>query len=171
MNGERRGTEKTVFQDSETGRTIWRLTNSQREDKHTYYDICPWSPDQKQLLFSSADAKDLAPLSGHDTLASQTGIVYLMDTTSYAIRPLVSGAHYNTHTGVFSTWHPIRPQVFFSQAPDRVGVVNANTGKVERVLEGSLRQLSPDGKVIALGSQRGRLSRGARHLYHERGWL
>ena len=29
---ERRGTEKSSFRDPETGKTIWRLTNSQRED-------------------------------------------------------------------------------------------------------------------------------------------
>jgi len=76
---ERFGSERTVFQDEETGRTIWQLTNSQGEDKHTYYDICPWSIDQAYIVFSLADAQDLT-VHHRSNLATYDGEVYIMDT-------------------------------------------------------------------------------------------
>ena len=54
-----RGIEKTEFADPGTGRTIWRLTNNNLEEKHTYYDINPWSSDERFILFSSARGEDL----------------------------------------------------------------------------------------------------------------
>ncbi|HEY63241.1 MAG TPA: hypothetical protein G4O02_01600 [Caldilineae bacterium] len=36
MSSTRRGSEMTTLRDERTGRVIWRLTNSEQEDKHTY---------------------------------------------------------------------------------------------------------------------------------------
>ena len=50
---------KTVFTDPETGRTVWRMTDSPYHDKHAYYDVCPWSPDGTKICFSSARPEDI----------------------------------------------------------------------------------------------------------------
>jgi WD40 repeat protein len=148
---ERQSSEKTIFQDPKTGRTIWRLTNSQREDKHTYYDICPWSYDQKYIVFSSADLQDLTIQRG-DNLATHNGELYVMDTENYEIRKVAEPTLFTTHNGAFALWHPRKHQVYFYQAPHKVGVVDVATAKLERTMEGGIRQLSPDGKRFATSS-------------------
>ena len=77
--------EMTVRKDQATGKTIARLTSGDREDKHTYYDICPWSPDGRYLLFSSADAEDLTTSYG-DNLGTQKGQLYVMDLETFQRR-------------------------------------------------------------------------------------
>ena len=148
---ERCGSERTVFQDQETGRTIWRLTNSQREDKHTYYDICPWSADQRYIVFSSADAQDLTIQHG-DNLATRNGEVYLMDTENDEISKIADEALFTTHNGTHAMWHPKEKKVYFYRAPNQVGVVDVAARKLERVMEGGIRQLSPDGEKFAFPS-------------------
>ena len=100
-NAERLDSELTIFEDEMTGRTIWRLTNSHMEDKHSYYDISPWSPDQKYILFSAANAQDLT-LEHKDTLATHHGQVYIIDTKTYTLSKIAGNAFYNTHTGAFT---------------------------------------------------------------------
>ena len=109
----RSGSEKSVYQDSETDRTIWRLTNSQMEDKHSYYDICPWSPDRKYIVFSSAVPQDLTTHRG-DLFVTDSGRVYVMDTENYEITQIAEGTSFNTHTGAFAVWHPTANRVYFS---------------------------------------------------------
>lgn len=159
MNVTRGPSEKTVFEDPLTDWTIWRLTNSQMDDKHTYYDICPWSADQKFIVFSSADPKSLTLQYG-DNLASEKGQVYVMDTEKYELRKIADNAFFTTHTGAHPMWHPVQKKVYYYQAPGRVGVVDALTGRLERVMEGGIRQLSPDGELFAFPSNDARYSEG-----------
>jgi len=149
MSSTRRGSEKTTFRDERTGQTIWRLTHSEQEDKHTYYDINPWSWDQKYIVFSSANAEDLIPAPDGDTLVTDRGEVYIMDTDRYEITRIAEHAYYNTHSGTGAMWHPRAHKVYFYRAPDEVGVVDVATGKLERVMTGGIRQLSPDGEKFA----------------------
>ena len=74
--------ERTTFVDRATGRTIWRITDSQRSDKHAYYDLCPWSPDGRHIVFSSADPKDLTE-EGANIHWTQKGQVFVMDTRTW----------------------------------------------------------------------------------------
>jgi Tol biopolymer transport system component len=146
--GERRDSERTVFKDGETGRTIWRLTDSQREDKHTYYDICPWSFDQKYIVFSSARLVDLTTPYG-DNLSTNSGELYVMNTETYTLCKIADHTLFTTHNGAFALWHPRQHKVYFYQAPNKVGVADVATAEVERVMEGGIRQLSPDGLRFA----------------------
>jgi len=144
---ERTDSEKTVIQDAVTGRTLWRLTNSEMEDKHSYYDICPWSSDGKYILFSTARAEDLT-IPTRDLLTTNRGEVYVMDTETGELIRIATEANYTTHNGVFSMWHPREPKVYFSKAPGEIGMVNVETRTVERVVKGGGRQLSPDGGLF-----------------------
>ena len=54
----RKGGERQIYRDSETGRTVWRMTVSQTNDKHCYYSEQPWSPDMKKILFSVGQTTD-----------------------------------------------------------------------------------------------------------------
>lgn len=147
-NVERHGSEMTKFEDPATGRTIWRLTNSQMEDKHSYYDISPWSPDQKHIVFSTARVRDLT-IKHKDTLATQRGQVYVMDTETFALTKIADNAFYNTHTGAFALWHPQQKKVYFYQGPEQVAMVDVETRRIERTMSGGIRQLSPDGQKFA----------------------
>ena len=151
---ERTGSEKTVIQDEVTGRTIWRLTQNDGEDKHAYYDICPWSSDQNYILFSTAKSEDLTTQVS-DLWTTNRGEVYVMDTETCELKRIAENAYYSTHNGVFSMWHPKKPLVYFVQAPGKVGVANAETGKVERVMDGRMRQLSPDGELFVTTTPEG----------------
>lgn len=147
----RSGSEKSVYQDPETGRTIWRLTNSQVEDKHSYYDICPWSPDGKYIVFSSAVPRDLTTHRG-DLFVTGSGRVYVMDTGNYEITQIAEGTSFNTHTGAFAVWHPTENRVYFNRSSGKIGVVDVENPGEERVMEGGLRQLSPDGQKMVTTS-------------------
>ena len=149
MNSTRKrsGCEKTEFKDPRTGRTIWRLTNSQMEDLHTYYDICPWSPDGRYVVFSSADRQDLT-LPYDDYRASDKGRVHIMDTESFQIREIADHAYFDPHTGMFCMWHPGKLQVYFRKSAEQIGVVDIESGSA-RTMAGRMRQLSPDGRQFA----------------------
>lgn len=140
--------EASTFVDPLSGRTIWRLTNSSMEDKHSYYDISPWRADQKYLVFSCADPADLT-VKQKDTLATPKGQVYLLDMQTYALDLLAEPAFFNTHTGAFALWHPTRPLVYFNQAPNKAVAINTETRVIEETVEGGIRQLSPDGQKFA----------------------
>lgn len=149
----RSGIEKSVYQDPETGRTIWRLTNSQIEDKHSYYDISPWSPDGKYLVFSSALPQDLGPNNtGGDNFVTSSGLIYIMDTENYEIMQIAKNTLFNTHTGAFAVWHPIENKVYFNRSSGKIGLVNLENPEEKRVIEGDMRQFSPDGQKIVTTS-------------------
>ena len=84
---ERSGSERTIYRDPQTGWTIWRLTHSQMADTHTYAAVCPWSSDQAYIVFSTADPRDLTIEHG-DQWATNSGQVYVMDTTDYALHKI-----------------------------------------------------------------------------------
>lgn len=142
-----RGIEKQEYKDSQTGRTVLQLTNSPMESKHAYYDICPWCPDQKYIAFSSADLKDLT--SPHkDLLTTQHGQVCIMDTETSEIRVIGEDGYYTTHNGTFPVWHPLKNTLYYRRAREEIVAVDVQTGR-RSVMEGVLRQLSPDGKKFA----------------------
>jgi len=145
---ERHDSEMTKFEDPISGRTIWRLTNSQMEDKHSYYDISPWSPDQRYIVFSTANPHDLAA-EHRDTMATGRGQVYIMDTETFGLTRIAGGAFYNSHTGAFALWHPQKNRVYFYVGPEQVAVVDVASGQIVHTMSGSIRQLSPDGRKFA----------------------
>ena len=147
--------ERSTYEDQHTGRTIEQLTSSPMSDVHTYYDISPWSPDGRYMVFSAANPNDVTDVH-RDTFATNNGRVYLMDLETYELRLLAENAFYNTHTGAFPVWHPTKCEVFFYTAPEEVSVVDAEWsrlgqrgGKVLRKMKGGIRQISPDGNLLS----------------------
>ncbi len=87
-------TEKEEYTDPVTGRRIVRLTHSPYNDKHSYYDISPWSPDGSRIFFTSA-------LPG-----TRDATVYVMDADGTNIRKVGEGDSFGMHTGAFPMWGP-----------------------------------------------------------------
>lgn len=147
--------ERTTYVDKRSGRTIEQLTNSPMSDVHTYYDISPWSPDGRHMVFSAALPADITS-THRDTMATANGQVYLMDLDTFELRLLADNAFYNTHTGAFPVWHPTENKVFFYSAPEEVSVVDAewarlgdSGGEILGAMQGGIRQISPDGKLLS----------------------
>ncbi|CAN5385424.1 hypothetical protein BH09VER1_BH09VER1_07440 [soil metagenome] len=134
--------------DDRTGRTILRLTSDPAENKLSYYDISPWSPDGREILFSSAPSDSLT-IKHRDNLASTKGAVFTMDAETFAIRPVAEGAFFNTHTATHAMWHPDGKRIYFYRAPGVVEAVDRATGQTLLQFEGTLRQFRPDGGKIS----------------------
>jgi len=154
----RSGIEKTTFVDPETGREVWRLTNSETmADRHAYYDIDPWSPDLARLVFSSAPV-DRIVTPVRDLLSTTDGSIYLMDADTFEISYLTGDAFYQTHNGAYPIWHPNGGEVFYNHASGKVAAVDVRTGDV-RFLDGKMRQISPDGTTIVWTENEGDMAR------------
>ncbi|MGI5818165.1 MAG: carbohydrate binding domain-containing protein [Armatimonadota bacterium] len=87
-------TEKEEYLDPVTGRRIVRLTHSAYVDKHSYYDISPWSPDGSKIFFTSALPNE------------RDATVYVMDADGTNIRKVGEGDSFSMHTGAFPMWGP-----------------------------------------------------------------
>jgi Tol biopolymer transport system component len=90
----RTGGERVMYRDAETGRTVWRMTVSESNDKHCYYSEQPWSPDMRKILWSS----------GKPTDQSKTGSIWVMDADGSNFKKLVDDVPYNMHTGANPVW-------------------------------------------------------------------
>lgn len=90
----RRGNERQIYRDAETGRTVWRMTVSQTNDKHCYYSEQPWSPDMTKILWSV----------GQPTVLSKKGSIWVMNADGSSFRKLVDDVPYNMHTGANPVW-------------------------------------------------------------------
>ena len=78
--------ERSTYVDQQTGRTVEQLTSSPMADLHTYYDISPWSPDGRYMVFSAAIPSDVTTVH-RDTLATESGRLYLMDLGDIRVAP------------------------------------------------------------------------------------
>jgi Tol biopolymer transport system component len=148
--------EKSVFTDHKTGQTFWRITNSVREDRHTYYDLCPWSPDGRYIVFSSASSADLTT-PGANIMTTRKGRVCVLDEESYTRKELAFDTFYQTHNGTPAVWSPTGRRIYFQKtegtpggADGTVGVIDVQRGTIEREMTGplwwALWWLSPDGQ-------------------------
>lgn len=138
--------ERTIYRDPVTDHVVWRITNSPYADTHAYYDVNPYSPDQHHILFSSALPRDITiPLK--DNLSTPKGVIHVLDTRTWTRRLLAKDALYASHTGAFAIWHPSGQSVLFRHASGKVAIVDLDT-LATRLVEGDIRQLSPDGNTI-----------------------
>lgn len=144
--------ERTRFVDKETGRTIWRVTSSRRHDKHTYYDLCPWSPDSRYILFSSADPADLAVPPGANVNVTQKGQLCLLDTGTYTRRVIADNTIFESHQGTFSAWSPKRNRVYFQKSSTELGVFDVDSGTLLRTMGGFVWWMSPETERFAFAS-------------------
>lgn len=99
----RPGGERVITRDAETGRTVWRMTVSQTNDKHCYYSEQPWNADMTKILWSS----------GRPTAQSKVGSIWVMDADGSNFRQLVDGVPYSMHTGANPVWSPDGTQVYW----------------------------------------------------------
>lgn len=143
------------FRDAETGREIWQLTEGPDAHLHSYYDVSPWSPDGRELVYSSV-APDSLQIAHGDNLASEEARVVTLDLSTWTERTLASGAFFTTHTGTYATWHPSGERVYFFRTKDTVEAADRRTGGIVRRLHGGLRQFHPDGSRIAYTTRQDR---------------
>ncbi len=87
-------TEKEEYTDPVSGHRIVRLTHSPYNDKHSYYDVSPWSPDGSLIAFTSA-------LPG-----TRDAKIYVMDADGTNIRQVGEGDSFSMHVGAFPQWGP-----------------------------------------------------------------
>lgn len=144
-----RGIERQTFRDPVTGREIWRLTQSELEDKHTYYDICPWSHDGRFILFSTARGSEVTKPFAHDTLFTDNGTVCVIETATWEIGEVAHGVLYQAHPGAFCMWHPRALRAIYRADLGSYEEVDLASGERRRHA-GIIRQLSPDGKCFAV---------------------
>ncbi len=129
--------------------TYTQLTASDSfESQHTYYDICPWSHDERFIIYSSVPTDSEWTPFGHDTLACRDGRVNVIDVGTRESREIAGSAIYLKHNGTFCMWHPKEHKIYFRQNAESFASFNLTTGKKD-LLPGRIRQLSPDGTVFA----------------------
>jgi hypothetical protein len=139
--------EQAIVRHPATGREIWQMTRSAQASLHSYYDLCPWSPDGTKLVFCAA-----AP----DGSGSE---VYWMEAGNSGVSLHFVGhsSAWNPHTGVHQQWIGGRgngtgePLIGFEDrdASGRfVRIVDLSGSAVGRV-EGTMRMVSSDGHRVA----------------------
>ncbi len=128
--------EAVTMKDPETGVVIHRLTHSARHDKHAYYDVCPWSPDGKRIVFSSA-------LPGE-----RTSQIFVMDADGSNMRVVADDGTFGMHTGAFTQWGADGETVYYTTRTDdgaALACVSLRT-RDKKILSKPSRMISPDGK-------------------------
>ena len=129
--------------------TVVQLTdNDTLESQHTYYDICPWSHDERFIVFSSAPVDGEWVPFGYDTLACREGRVNVIDTETMQIQELTQGAVYMRHGGAFCMWHPAKHKLFYWDNDESFASLDLDTGK-KGLVPARIRELSPDGRSFA----------------------
>lgn len=130
------------------GITVQQLTASDAwESQHRYYDICPWSHDERFILFSSAPTNAAWTPFGHDTLACLEGRINLIDTQDMRIAEVAGPAAYLKHGAAGCIWHPTRHRIYYRESEHCYVGLDLDTG-CRYELPGQIRQLSPDGSAF-----------------------
>src|SRR5688572_13370761 len=75
-----------------TGRKIRRLTAPPRNNVHAYYDISPWSPDGRRIVYASNAPGD----AGAE--------IWVMNADGGDPRPIATHPRFDLHTGCHQEW-------------------------------------------------------------------
>ncbi|MEZ5356571.1 MAG: hypothetical protein R2762_28380 [Bryobacteraceae bacterium] len=105
------GAQPVQFADPVTGRRITRFQSAHHETHH-YYDIQPWSPDGRSLLFFRFE-KDVTKLSA---TGRYPGALWIMDADGRNPRKISGTLQGHYHVGVNQFWGPGGTSVYYSQA-------------------------------------------------------
>ncbi len=138
------GHEATAYQDPTTGVTVRRLTRSPRHDKHSYYDVSPWSPDGKRLVFTSAEP------------GARASEIWIMNADGSGRKRVATNGTFSMHTGAFPQWGADNHTVYYTGRPDEgpTGAIAVNVDNGEtRIMGPSSRMISPDGKRSLYGQK------------------
>ncbi len=103
--------QPVLLTDPVTGRKITRFQSAHHETHH-YYDIQPWSPDGRSLLFFRFE-KDVATLSA---TGYYPGALWIMDADGRNARKITGTLQGHHHVGVNQFWGPGGKTVYYSQA-------------------------------------------------------
>lgn len=131
--------EKRVFRDPRTGREVWQMTRSDQASFHSYYDLCPWSPDGTRIIFCAMEP------------GADRGDIYWMDATEGTLRRCGHSRAVNPHTGAHQQWLGDGERFAYEDRDEGgpvVRVVEPATGAEARV-PGAMRMVSPDGRLFA----------------------
>lgn len=127
---------------SVSDRPVWQLTSSESASMHSYFDLCPWSADQRRLL-----------VGRYDQLRTRTEL-HVLDAELRTSHQLGMIPWVEPHSGLMQQWVPGRQSVGFltrSQGRDSgsskggTQVVDVDTGE-RRTYDGSLRMFHPSGR-------------------------
>ncbi|MBS3762192.1 MAG: PD40 domain-containing protein [Planctomycetes bacterium] len=140
---DRSGCEKTVVEDPETGREIWRMTNFHSHDLHTYYDACSWNPDGTKIAFTSIRPEDVVP----DKLATiPKGALFVMDADGSNIHCLAETVDFKLHTGCFPIWKDNETIIYHGHG--HTCMIDIHGGEIQEIKGLFSRFLSPDGSRL-----------------------
>ncbi len=129
------------FGDPVTGRRITRYVSGRHENHH-YYDISPWDPEGKRILFFRMDDS----VSKLTATGKYPGSLWIRNVDGTGERKISGTVEGNYHTGVNQFWGPNGATVYHS----RSNMVDLATGR-ETVINTPVaaNRTSPDFKTIS----------------------
>jgi dipeptidyl aminopeptidase/acylaminoacyl peptidase len=131
--------ELSTFRDAQTGREIWQLTRSDQASFHSYYDLCPWSPDGTKIVFCGM------------TPGQNGADIYWLDVADGTIHWCGHSQLAGPHEGAQQQWLGADARIAYKDRDDDglcVRIVDLATGARAR-LPGTLRMAAPDGRRFA----------------------
>lgn len=141
-------TEVRQLRDPVTGRNITWYRSAQHENHH-YYDISPWDPAEKRLLFFRFDAS----VTKRTATGKYPGSLWIRNVDGTGERQIASGVSGNYHTGANQFWGPGGATVYYSSGAggDRgTMVVDVASGKQSKITTPvAASKISPDFKTIS----------------------
>jgi len=128
--------EKRQIENPGSDREIWQLTDgseSRRSSVRSYFDFCPWSPDQRKIAFLSHN-EDRAGME-----------VCWLDLESGTVHSVAGPTRFDSHDALHLQWSPDGSALAFADGDRgeiRFQTVDINTGASAR-FEGVLESLHP----------------------------
>ncbi len=120
--------ERVVYTDTSTGRTVWRMTVDPGVDKVVYYDLPEWNADGSLLMFETRRG---------------LGRTWVMNADGTGLRPLFGEVEAAYGAGY---WSVKDPAIWYAQQRDESGTAvvayNVRTGDAATVAKTARRDLS-----------------------------
>ena len=140
---DRAGCEKSIVEDPHTGREIWRMTNYNAHDIHSYYDQWAWSPDGSKIAFTSIEPDDVV----YEKIKPASGCLFIMDADGSNLQCVASNADCSLHTGCFPIWADDETIIYHGSG--HTCIVNIKSGHIQEIEGVWGRALSPCGSKLA----------------------
>lgn len=124
-------TEVRQLRDPVTGHNITWYRSSQHENHH-YYDISPWDPSEKRLLFFRFDAS----VTKRTATGRYPGSLWVRNIDGTGERQVATGVFGNYHTGANQFWGPGGESIYYTDgagAGRGTTVVDLATGKQKKI--------------------------------------